>query len=194
RVSELVSSLPAVENPSFESPAIVPNAYPVLPLVGQWTEIGQDGETSTNTGVFLNTRVDSPDHIVNANGVQIAYLGSELGNALEQDLTIMYEPGSGYRLTVGVAVSSQFPPGQENTLDLVFYYYDGNEPVDIITKAITPVGLSSTELEDVSLYLPTIQPDQAWAGYPMGVALRATGPAGGFWDLDYVRLGGYRQK
>jgi hypothetical protein len=74
------------------------------------------------------------------------------------------------------------------------YYHDGNEPVDIVSQAVTMAGLSSTVLKDVSVYLPAIQLDQPWAGAPVGVALRATGPAGGFWDLDHVRLGVYSQE
>jgi hypothetical protein len=42
--------------------------------------------------------------------------------------------------------------------------------------------------------VPTVQPDQDWAGYPIGLALRSSGPAGGFWDLDFVRLGVHGQE
>jgi len=38
------------------------------------------------------------------------------------------------------------------------------------------------------VYLPTVQPDDAWAGKAIGVAIRAAGAPGGFWDLDDVRL------
>jgi hypothetical protein len=33
-----------------------------------------------------------------------------------------------------------------------------------------------------------VHSDDAWAGQTVGVAIRATGVAGGFWDLDDVRL------
>ena len=32
-------------------------------------------------------------------------------------------------------------------------------------------------------------PDSEWAEKNIGIAIRATGMAGGFWDLDNVRLG-----
>ncbi|MHC4485568.1 MAG: hypothetical protein ACYS4T_10200, partial [Planctomycetota bacterium] len=94
-----------IENPSFEAPTIDPNGFPAVPYVDQWTEIDLDTLSSTNTGVFANTPVGSPDHIVNADGSQLAFLGSEQGNALEQDLAATYKVGCDYRLTVAVGVS-----------------------------------------------------------------------------------------
>jgi len=38
------------------------------------------------------------------------------------------------------------------------------------------------------VYLPPVQADDPWAGKPIGIAIRAAGEAGGFWDLDGVRL------
>ncbi|MCP4454190.1 MAG: hypothetical protein GY809_22235 [Planctomycetes bacterium] len=193
RLNELLPTWHVVENPSFEGPAVDPNAFPVLPFADQWVEQDQDSEGSTNTGVFLNSPRGSDDHVINAQGLQLAYLGSAQGNAFEQELAVSYEAGSGYRLTVGVGVSSQLPPGQENALDMVMYYHDGNEPVTIVSQAVFATGLSSTHLEDVSVYLPTVHSDDAWAGLPIGVALRSVGPAVGFWDLDRVRLGTYNE-
>ena len=189
RLSELLPSLPIVENPSFEAPSVDPNDFPVLPFVAQWVEHDQDAEGSTNTGVFLNTSAGADDHVVNAQGLQLAYLGSEHGNALTQELPVSYEAGSTFRLTVGVGVSGQLPPSEENSLEVVLYYVDANEPVDIVSTTVAAQGLSSTQLKDVSVYLPWIQADDAWVGYPAGVALRSIGPASGFWDLDHVRLG-----
>ncbi len=60
--------------------------------------------------------------------------------------------------------------------------------MDIVSQTVEAAGLSSTQLVDVSLYLPTVRSDDAWAGMAIGVALRATGAPGGFWDLDHVRL------
>jgi hypothetical protein len=92
---------------------------------------------------------------------------------------------------VAVGVSVRFPPSTAepaDTLELVFYYRDANESVDIVCQVVEAAGLSSTQLEDVSLYLPTVRSDDVWAGRAIGVALRATGAPGGFWDLDHVRL------
>jgi hypothetical protein len=194
RVSELLPSYRAVENPSFEGPVVDPNGFPVLPFVDQWVELDQDVETSSNTGVFINTPIGAADHVVNAEGLQLAYLGAEQGNALEQALTVSYDVGSGYRLTVGVGISDQFPPSPENSLELVMTYHDGNEPVVIVSESVPVLGLSATELKDVSVYLSPVEANQDWAGLPMGVALRSVGLVGGFWDLDHVRLGMYHFK
>ncbi|MCH7556117.1 MAG: hypothetical protein IIB56_01525 [Planctomycetes bacterium] len=184
------ASIP-IENASFEAPVVDPNGFPAVPYVDQWTEIDMDTQNSTNTGVFTNTPVGSPGHIVNADGSQLAFIGSQAGNALEQDLAATYQVGCDYRLTVAVGVSGLFPPSSAepvDTFELVLYYRDANEPVDIVRQAVEATGLSSTQLTDVSLYLPTVQTGDAWAGMAIGVALRATGMPGGFWDLDYVRL------
>jgi len=190
----LLESLPvsiSIENASFEAPAVDPNGFPAVPYVDHWTEIDLDILSGTNTGVFANTPVGSPDHIVNADGSQLAFLGSQLGNALEQDLAATYNVGCDYRLTVAVGVSSLFPPSTAepaDALELVLFYRDGVDVVDIVGQTVEAAGLSSTQLTDVSLYLPTVQPDDAWAGMGISVALRATGMPGGFWDLDDVRL------
>ncbi|MDT8303346.1 MAG: hypothetical protein RQ760_17845 [Sedimentisphaerales bacterium] len=190
----LVESFPVsipIENASFEAPFIDPNGFPALPLVDMWTEIDIDTFASSNTGVFANTPADSNDHIVNADGNQLAFLGSELGNALEQDLTAIYNAGCNYRLTVAVGVSGRFPPSSVEPVDafeIVLFYREGNDAVDIASHVVEAIGLSSTQTIDFSLYLPTVQPDDKWAGKAIGVALRAAGMPGGFWDLDQVRL------
>ena len=168
-----------------------PNGFPAVPFVDQWTEIDIDNLSSSNTGVFTNTPAGSHDHVVNADGSQLAFLGSEAGNALEQDLIVMYKAGCNYRLTVSVGVSSRFPPSSVepvDALELVLFYREGNDVVDIASQKVEAVGLSSTQLTDFSLYLPTIQSSNAWIGKAIGVALRAAGMPGGFWDLDKVRL------
>jgi hypothetical protein len=84
-----------------------------------------------------------------------------------------------------------FPPSAAepvDTLELVLYYRNGLEVVDIASQAVEATGLSSTELKDFSLNLPTVQVDDTWAGMTIGVALRAAGMPGGFWDIDNVRL------
>jgi hypothetical protein len=190
----LVESLPVsvpIENASFEAPFIDPNGFPAVPLVDTWTEIDNDTLSSSNTGVFANTPADSNDHIVNSDGSQLAFLGSESGNALEQDLDATYKAGCNYRLTVGVSISMRFPPSNiepMDTLELVLFYRDGDEVVDIVSRIVEAEGLPSTELIEFSLYLPKVQPDDAWAVKPIGVGLRAVGMLGGFWDLDHVRL------
>jgi hypothetical protein len=182
----------AISNASFESPVVDPNGWGAFPVVDGWIETDLDTLGSTNTGVFLNTPADSFDHVVNADGRQLAFLASALGNGFEQDLGATYKEGCDYRLMVGVGISSRFPPRAEppvDTLNLVLYYLDGNTPVDVASQSVEAGGLSATQLQDVSLYLPTVASGDAWAGKTIGVAIRAMGVAGGFWDLDNVRLG-----
>jgi NAD(P)H-dependent FMN reductase len=191
----LVETMPVsipVENASFESPVVDPNGFGALPIVDGWTELDLDTLGSTNTGVFANTAADSPDHVANTDGDQLAFLGSELGNSLQQELAATYTMGCGYRLTVGIGVSMRFPPSAVepvDTIELVLYYHEQTESVvDIASATVEATGLSTTHLEDFSVYLPTISSTEAWAGKPIGVAIRATGLAGGFWTLDHVRL------
>jgi hypothetical protein len=75
-----------------------------------------------------------------------------------------------------------------DTISLVLYYVNGVKAVDIAQQTVDATGLSSTQLRDFSVYLPVVQAGDAWAGKTIGVAIRATGKAGGFWDLDNVRL------
>ncbi len=187
---EVSVSIP-IENASFEAPAIDPNAFPALPLVAGWLEFDLDAVASSNTGVFGNTPAGNPDSLVNADGKQLAFLGSQTGNALEQDLRTVYTVGCDYRLTAAVGVSLRFPPSAAapaDTIELVLYYLDGNQPVDIVHQAVEPNGLSTTQLRDFSVSLPTVRPTDAWAGKTIGAAIRAAGKAGGFWDVDNIRL------
>jgi hypothetical protein len=191
RLEESVPASLFIENASFESPFVDPNTSDTIPIVDSWTELDTDSTSSTNTGVFLNTPADSPNHITNIDGNQLAFLGFQEGNALKQNLKALYRLGADYRLTAGVAISAMSPPSAVepvDNLELALYYYDGNEPTDIVHETIPATGKSSMVLEDVSIYLTTILSDDPWKDRPIGIAIRAAGQAGGFWDLDNVRL------
>ena len=185
------STLIVIENGSFEVPVVDPNGFPALPYMEGWIERDVDAKTSTNTGVFANTPPGSPDRMENADGNQLAFLGSQQGNGLWQDVAGTYKVDCAYRLTVGVGISQRFPPSgltPVGTIELVLYWVDGEERVDIVREVVEARGLSSTRLQDFSVYLRAVQAGDAWAGKGIGVAIRATGVAGGFWDLDHVRL------
>jgi hypothetical protein len=191
RLVEIMPVSVPIVNASFEAPPVDPNGFGALPFVEGWTEIDLDPVGSTNTGVFINTAVDSPDHVTNADGSQLAFLGSEQGNALEQDLETVFEVGRAYRLSVAVGVSGMFPPSSVEPIDmleLALYYRDNGAPVEIVCQVIEATGQSSTHLNGFSAYIPPVQPDDAWAGQAIGIAVRAVGSPGGFWDLDHVRL------
>ncbi len=196
----------AISNASFEAPVTDPKVnYGAWPFIDDWTEIDMDPDgLSTNTGVFPNTEPNhiSPfsiylnpfstdpvsnvhDHIFNADGKQLAFLGSQTGNVIEQDLSAIYEVGCDYHLTVAVKLTLLAPINP--LIELVLYYHDGSEPVDIVSAAIPAVSWSQM-LEDFSVYLPKVDKNDPWAGKNIGIAIRAIGDAGGFWDLDNVRL------
>jgi len=189
RLLELMPQCVPVANGSFEEPAIDPCGFGVVPYVGNWTELDCDPIGSTNTGAFLNTLEGSPDRLANADGLQLAFLGSQQGNGLEQVLHARYELGCVYRLRVGVGISWRFPPSQQDRLDLALFYQDGTGRHDIAVRSIGPAGLTSTRLQEAVLYLPAVKQSDPWLDKPIGIAIRANGQAGGFWVLDDVQLG-----
>jgi|FrelakmetLWP11LW_1041352.scaffolds.fasta_scaffold24252_2 hypothetical protein len=181
-----------VANHSFETPTVEPGEFALVTVVPYWIE--QDLDTDPeffgrNTGIFLNTAPGSNDYIVNADGDQLAFLGGMQGNALLQDLTATYQIGRKYRLTLGVCVSiSPYAPKPVDPLIVAIYYVDQGIRTDIKTLAIDPTPLTATELVNFSITLPPVQPSDVWAGKHIGIAIRGSGMAGGFWDLDNVRL------
>ncbi|MEI8197338.1 MAG: PEP-CTERM sorting domain-containing protein, partial [Phycisphaerae bacterium] len=146
---------------------------------------------SNNVGVFYNSPVPNPDHITNADLNQLAFLGSETGNGLSQTLAAVYQTGHTYKLTVAVCGSYYRPLGADNSLELVFRYLDtGSNLVDIplAVQSVAGFGIADTVLTDYAVSLPAVQSTAAWAGRPIDIELRAVGSAGGFWDLDNVRV------
>ena len=187
-VSVYADSIP-VANYSFEDPNGPFGTPPALPYATDWIELDMDPlGYSQNTGVFLNVT-----GIADANGVQLAFLGSQEGNAFLQDLNATYQVGKSYKLTVGVCVSAQYPPLDPNALSLSFYYGDPvSDPNNYFqTASQPPLDLDPNTLIDYSVFLPTVQAEEPWAGESIGIAIRATGPMGGFWDLDNVRVTEY---
>jgi len=183
------NSIP-VANHSFEMIEINPDTNPQLgiPLVALWTELDNDKTNSFNTGTFRNTAESSEDHIVNADGDQLAFLGSVSGNSLSQFMALKYQVGKSYQLTVGVCISASVPPVGGDPLILEFLYWDVFNSVPIVATQVPGTGLTSTFLEDFTLNLPTVQSEDIWANRNIGITIRASGEGGGFWDLDNVRV------
>lgn len=182
-----------IPNNSFETPIIDPNTNPFLaiPFVASWTEEDIDTVDSLNTGTFHNTPLSSDDHLFNVDGDQLAFLGSMQGNAFWQYLPQTYQTGKSYRLTVGVCISMRFPPPEGTPLILALEYLPGADPNDVISvasvQAPAPPSTSRT-VEEFSVTLPAVQPTDPWVNKNISIAIRATGGAGGFWDVDNVRL------
>jgi hypothetical protein len=185
---ELMPEEILVPNGSFEEPAIDPNGFGVVPYMGAWTELDRDPLGSTNTGLFINTAQGSPDRLANATGLQLAFLGSQEGNGIEQVLDAKYSLGCAYRLSVGVGISWRFPPAVQDRLELYLFYLDDRGRHEISVGSVGPAGLSSSQLVQAVLYLPAVTSGDPWLGRPIGIGLRAAGQAGGFWVLDDVRL------
>lgn len=181
-----------IPNHSFEVPAIDPIENPLLaiPFVSSWTEDDIDPE-SRSTGTFFNTPPGNEYHLFNVDGNQLAFLGSADGNALWQYLPATYKEGKSYRLTVGLCISATFPPPEGTPLILELNYLPGADPNDIVSivSAQVPAPPSTSRtVEDFPIPLLTVQPGDPWANKNIGIAIRATGGAGGYWDIDNVRL------
>lgn len=199
---------PALVNGSFETPVITPvpgNPYSyALPTVADWTQVG----TANNTGTFANTDVGSPDHIVNADGAQLAWIFSASGTELDQDLTDTYQLGQTYHLAVAVCESQGMYLAPGDTLEARLYYHNpailtGDNRVIVGHAAITNTvekGLSSTSLVDLAFTTAAVGAGDPWLGQPIGVELVPTvsglvlddpnypGGRYGVWDVDNVRL------
>lgn len=185
----------SIPNHSFEVPMIDPNENPFLaiPFVSLWTEDDID-PCSLNTGTFINTPPGNDNHLFNVDGNQLAFLGSRYGNALWQCLPATYQQGKSYRLTVGVCISTRIPVPQGTPLVLALHYLsDPNLALNylsdpnIVSVNVPAPPPSSRTIEDFSVTLPTVDPNDPWADEYIGIAIRAT-DAEGFWDLDNVRL------
>lgn len=178
-----------VANHSFEIPEVNPlvNPYGAIPLTALWTELDID-QASQSTGVFRNTPADSNDHIINADGSQLAFLGSYQGNSISQFLASKYKVGKSYQLTVSVCLSDSAPPVGQNPLTLAFLYWGVFEPITIATVQIPSTGLTSTFLEDFTLSIPPIEAEDPWINNNIGISIAASGNEGGFWDLDNIRI------
>jgi hypothetical protein len=152
------------------------------------------------TGVFLNTPPGNATHIDNPDGTQAVFLFAVPQVELSQEakpgsaLDAKFEVGKAYQLTVGVIGGGG---GMTNgaTLQIgVFYRDSASNRVNVATMVITnSPGLFSTTTHfvDFTLSVPTVKATDPWAGQNIGVDLLSTvSPtmAGGYWDLDNVRL------
>ncbi len=188
-----------VPNFSFELPPVTrdeQNPFGALPYIDDWDEtaIGPADEFDQNTGVFLNTDPQSPDHITNAHLDRLAFVSSLIGNDLRQELADNFEPGRHYRLTVAVATSSYFGVGADEELEVGLFYFDGGVEQTIASSFVAGSEVNATSLIDVSIVTPLVTVNDAWANQPIGILIRPSiadpddTEGEGFWDVDYVRL------
>lgn len=185
-----------IANYSFEIPVLDPDAFPASPVAPFWIELDLDPEYSSNTGIFKNQPPNSPagDHIVNVDGDQLAFLNSQTGNGFLQILSAVFQPGFSYRLQADICPSTRYHPSTDEPIDvLTLGFCTEPDRNDFVVSVVPATAIVKNRLITFSLFLPTVQPTDPWAGKAIGISIRAIGNAGGYWDIDNVRLTEYSQ-
>jgi len=206
----------SVPNASFESPTVffsistVFDSWQRTPQPAGWEE-DVSGPWTNLTGIFKNTAPGNSDHIDNCDGNQAAWLFANPDVGLFQDYDSMdwddpspthafeakFEAGKSYHLTVGLIVgtSAGLPMQEGVTLALGLYYRDtSSNRIAVATTVVTnssAVFTNGNHFLDFEVNLPTVKADDVWAGQQIGIQILSTvSPelAGGYWDLDHVRL------
>lgn len=196
-----------VPNGSFESPGTVfvdtrIDSWQKTPKPAWFDEIA-NGPWDQLSGVFLNTSPASTnnDHIVNMQGAQAAFVFASPGSGIFQQLpqngsqfSGRYRQGRAYDLTVAL-LGNLGNMAEGATLQLGFYYLDDSS--NSVTIASTTVSNSASlfpdrnHFVDFSVRLPEVTANAPWAGKNIGVHILSTVEftlAGGYWDLDNVRV------
>lgn len=207
----------AVPNASFESPL----TFLADPRVDSWQETPKpDGYDETGfftwdqlVGVFLNTSPTNSDHIDNIDGSQALYIFADPQTGLFQDYDTMdwsditpshdfnatFETGKSYKLTAGfIGGGGNMTNGV--SLEMSLYYRDASSNrVTVVGTNIVhtnTVFTNTTHFIDIQLALPLVTTAQAWAGKKIGIQFLSTvdpALAGGYWDIDNVRLTAVRE-
>ena len=206
-----------VPNFSFESPAVPPAVPYAAPDIDYWQKSAQpvwyNPTNNNNTpwdylmGSFYNVPFPS-SFIDNCDGKQASFLFAVPDVALFQDydtiygtnttpshaFTAKFNVGSSYDLTVALIGGGG---GMSNgvTFQLSLYYRDpSSNMVPVATASITNTVQAfptNTHFVDFQVQAPTVKAGDAWAGQNIGIQLLSTASfalAGGYWDLDNVRL------
>ncbi len=206
-----------VPNASFESP-VVPLVTPYAsPDIDSWQKSPQpawyipsqnhDTPWEYLMGEFYNVPFPGSS-IDNCDGTQAAFLFALPEAGLFQDYDSIYgtntvpshafnatfNVGRFYNLRVGViGGGGGMQPGA--TLQVSLYYRDASSNM-VSVAAITITNSTdlfptNTHLVDFSVHTPGVRATDPWAGQNIGVQLVSTVGfelAGGYWDLDNVRL------
>jgi len=204
RANGLYADTIYVPNASFESPEVLFAS----PSINSWQEAAKPlwyeesgGYTWTQlTGVFLNVPPNDASHIDNCDGNQALWLFALPEVELFQDLNDVFEVGYDYNLTVGIiAGGGGMVDGV--SMEIRLYYRDGEDTK--ITVGATTCTYDADlghvrHFVDVELDIPPVHESDPWAGKNIGVQLVSTliladldpetGKAGGFWDMDNIRL------
>ena len=206
----------SVPNRSFESPAIfflvstVFDSWQRMPEPPGWDE-NLNGPWTNQTGIFMNPAVGQTNYIDNCDGNQAAWLFANPGVGLFQDYDSMdwndpapthtfnarFEVGKSYRLKVGLIVgTSAGLPMQEGVTVALSLYHRGplGDRMAVATTVVTnssAVFSNGNHFLDYEVNVPTVKAGDVWAGQHIGIEFLSTvrpDLAGGYWDLDNVRL------
>jgi hypothetical protein len=152
------------------------------------------------TGAFLNVPPEDPDYIDNCDGSQAVWLFAVPEVELFQDLEETFEVGQSYHLTVGI-FGGGGNMADDVPIEIRLYYRDAeNNKVTVEATTFTYDADAGyfKHFTDVQLDIPPVSSTNPWAGKNIGVQLISTltladlvsntGRAGGYWDLDNVRL------
>jgi hypothetical protein len=213
RLAEVID----VPNGSFEQP-VVPQVNPYAqPDMDYWEKSPQpswyfpsnynDTPWEYQMGEFYNVPFPS-SFIDNCDGIQAAFMFALQDLAVFQDYETIFGTntspshafnaaftvGKHYQLTVGlIGGGGGMRPGV--TFQIGLYYRDASS--NMVTVAATTVTNTTanfptnTHLVDFQVNVPGVRSSDPWAGKNIGIALRSTATtnnAGGYWDVDNVRL------
>lgn len=153
------------------------------------------------TGVFLNVPPEDPSHIDNCDALQAAWLFAVPEVELFQDLAATFEIGRAYHLIAGI-IGGGGNMKDGVPIEIRLYYRDGEDNKVTVGAATCTFDLEAGYIKhfnNVQLDIPPVGEADPWAGKNIGVQLVSalsfpedldpdTGRAGGFWDLDNIRL------
>jgi hypothetical protein len=206
-----------VPNASFELPetdAVIPivDSWQKYPKP-DWYDEAENGPWSQLIGVFKNTEPSSADHIPNMDGDQALFLFNSPGAGIFQDYNSIggtntapslefdqkYQVGRSYTLRTGVIGGGGGMPEGASLLIGMFYRNSQSTPGVLLMTVVSTTVVHSTrlfptttDLVDIVLEVPVVRASDPWAGKNLGIVLLATSAfdkAGGYWDIDNIRLG-----
>jgi hypothetical protein len=203
-LNKLQATTVYIPNASFESPEttfVDPDIGTwQMPPAPWWYDESTGNLWSQLTGVFLNLAPTDPDHIDNCDGKQAAWFFAAPEVELFQDLTDTFEIGQSYHLTVGI-IGGGGNMKDDVPIEIRLYYRDTeNRKVTVGATTFTYDSDSGyvKHFVDVELDIPQVKGTDPWSGQNIGVQFVSTltladldpdtGKAGGYWDLDNVRL------
>lgn len=196
------SAVLPVANPSFELPA---TDFVDL-RVESWQKVPKPDwfvETPGQTwDQLIGTFKDDPkDALDNISGSQAIYLFAVPQVGLFQDLAteggataITFQEGIGYQARFGV-VGGRGNMKSGVTLTAMIYFKDSNgNQVPVAQTVVTnsaELFPSVNHLVEFTVDVPPVSAGDAWVGKQMGilfVSTTAADLAGGYWDLDNIRI------